>query len=214
MPNGNPDKNNCPLKRGLNSIRIKHPATLFIFIITTNLSRAPKFLYITLTSLSPRYKLNTMSRYPFEMRWIWLGLVILFALIEVLTFNLTTIWFALSALIMVFLSLLPIPVAAQILIFLGFSAVFLFLTRPLVLKKFKIGRVKTNVDSMIGKHALVTRPIREFESGEVKVGGQYWTARTEDGAEIAKGIKCEIMRIEGVHAIVRKLAEPQPDNAN
>jgi membrane protein implicated in regulation of membrane protease activity len=151
---------------------------------------------------------------PIQMRWIWVGLVILFSLIEALTFNLTTVWFALSALIMVFLSLLPIPMPAQILIFLGLSAVFLFFTRPIVIKKFKIGRVKTNVDGLIGKYAIVTREISEFESGEIKVNGLYWTARTEDGAEIKEGIKCEIIRIEGVHAIVRQLSETQSDNAS
>jgi membrane protein implicated in regulation of membrane protease activity len=151
---------------------------------------------------------------PIQMRWIWVGLVILFSIIEALTFNLTTVWFALAAVILVFLSFLPIPVPVQMLIFLAISAAFLFLTRPLVLKKFKIGRVKTNVDSLIGKHAIVTRQIGELESGEVKLNGQYWTAMSEGGAEIKQGTKCEVTRIEGVHAIVRPLTEPPVDSAN
>ena len=36
--------------------------------------------------------------------WFWLFLVILFTAIEVATFGLTTIWFALGALVMLFLS--------------------------------------------------------------------------------------------------------------
>ena len=136
-----------------------------------------------------------------------MGLTILFALIEAFTLGLTTIWFALAALAMVFLSMLPLPFSFQVLIFLGISAALLFFTRPIAVKKFKIGKHKTNVDSLIGKHALVTRQICEFEKGEVKINGQFWSARSDDTSEIKAGVKCEIVRIEGVHAIVRPLAD-------
>jgi hypothetical protein len=79
----------------------------------------------------------------------------------------------------------------------------LYFTRPLAIKKFKTGKVKTNVDSLVGMSALVTRQIREFERGEVKLNGQFWTARSEDGSTINEGTKCEVVRIEGVQAIVR-----------
>ena len=144
-------------------------------------------------------------------RWIWVALVIIFAVIEGLTFGLTTIWFALAALIMVFLSFLPIPVLYQVLIFLALSAVFLVFTRPVAIKKFKTGKVKTNVDSLIGKHALVTKQITEFDRGEVKLNGQIWSARTEDGATLEEGAKCEVLRIEGVQAIVQRLAPSQAE---
>jgi len=137
--------------------------------------------------------------------WIWVALVIIFSLIEVFTLGLTTVWFALGALIMVFLSFFKIPLPIQILIFLFISAVLLIFTRPLAVKKLKIGKVKTNVDSLPGKHALVIKKIGEFETGEAKVNGQIWTARAENNAEIAEGAKCEILRIEGVQLIVRSL---------
>jgi membrane protein implicated in regulation of membrane protease activity len=136
------------------------------------------------------------------------GLAILFALIEVFTFGLTTVWFALAALVMVFLSFLPIHFSFQILIFLGISAALLFFTRPIAIKKLKVGKEKTNVDSLIGKYALVTKQIGEFEKGEVKLNGQFWSARSEDDSEIKEGIKCEVVRIEGVRAIVRPLIVP------
>ena len=104
-----------------------------------------------------------------SVRWIWVALVIGFALIEVFTLGLTTIWFAIAALVMVFLSFLEIPLSFQILIFLSISAVLLIFTRPLAVKKFKVGKEKTNIDSLIGKHALVTKKIGEFEKGEVKL---------------------------------------------
>ena len=138
-----------------------------------------------------------------SIRWIWVALTVILAIIEVFTLGLTTIWFALAALVMVFLSFLPIPIVFQILIFLAISAVLLIFTRPVALKKFRTGREKTNVDSLIGKYALVTKKIGEFDNGEVKLNGQIWSARSENGSELNEGTKCEVVRIEGVHAIVR-----------
>ena len=137
--------------------------------------------------------------------WIWLGLTILFAIIEAFTLGLTTIWFAIGALITIFISFLPIAFEFQFLIFLAISGALLFFTRPLAIKKFKTGRVKTNVDSLIGKIALVIKQITEFDSGEVKISGQIWTARLDESSNLtlAEGTKCEVVRIEGAHAIVR-----------
>jgi len=148
-----------------------------------------------------------------QMHWIWVALVIIFAVIEAFTFGLTTIWFAISAFVMVFLSFLKIPLPVQIIIFLLISGVLLFFTRPIAVKKFKSGKVKTNVDSLVGMHALVTRKISEFDRGEVKLNGQFWTARSEDGSTINEGTKCEVVRIEGVQAIVRVLKNTQVSDA-
>jgi membrane protein implicated in regulation of membrane protease activity len=144
-----------------------------------------------------------------SIRWIWVALVIFFALIEVLTLGLTTVWFAIAALIMVFLSFLKISPSVQVLIFLAISAVLLIFTRPVAVKKFKIGREKTNVDSLIGKRVLVTKTISEFEKGEVKISGLIWAARSDSNTEIAAGTKCEVLRVEGVQIIVRPLSEEE-----
>ena len=148
-----------------------------------------------------------------SMRWIWVALTVIFAVIEVFTLGLTTVWFALAALVMVFLSFLPIPLVFQIMIFLAISAALLFFTRPVAIKKLKIGREKTNVDSLAGKHALVIKKITEFEKGEVKLNGQIWTAHSDDGSTIAEGTKCEVVRIEGVQAVVRPVV-PQSNIKN
>jgi len=148
--------------------------------------------------------------------WIWLGLTILFAIIEALTLGLTTIWCALAAIVLIFLSFLPIAFEFQVLIFLAISAVLLFFTRPLAIKKFKTGKVKTNVDSLAGKHALVIKQITEFDRGEVKLNGQIWSAKLEEGAAAAmsEGTKCEVIKIEGVQAIVRPLAGTESVSPN
>lgn len=138
-----------------------------------------------------------------NISWFWLALVVIFTLIEIFTMGLTTLWFALGAAIMIFLGRLPIPFAVQILIFLILSTVLLFLTRPVLMKKLKIGTEKTNADSLIGKKALVVKEITEFEKGEIKINGNFWSAKTEDGSAISEKSECEILKIEGVTAIVK-----------
>jgi membrane protein implicated in regulation of membrane protease activity len=146
-----------------------------------------------------------------SVRWIWVAMVIILTLVEDFTLGLTTIWFALSALVMVFLSFLPIPLTAQILIFLIIAAALLIFTRPVAIKKFKMGKEKTNVDSLIGKDALVIKTIAEFEKGEVKLNGQIWSAMSEDNTEIKEGTRCRVIRIEGVRAVVSPISgEPVP----
>jgi len=139
-------------------------------------------------------------------QWIWAGLAIIFALIEAFTFGLTTIWFAIAAIVMVFLSLIKIPLPVQIVIFLVIASLLLIFTRPLAIKKLKLGKEKTNVDSFIGKHVPVIKTISEFEHGEVKLNGLIWAARSDNNAEIAAGTKCEVLRVEGVQLIVRPLS--------
>ena len=157
----------------------------------------------------PKLYLNMVFSFgSIPVPWFWAALVIIFALIEVFTFGLTTVWFAIGALVMVFLSIpkiINLPV--QILIFLAISALLMIFTRPLAIKKLKMGKEKTNVDSLVGKHALVMKKISEFEKGEVKVGGLIWSARAEDSTEIPEGVKCEVLRVEGVQLIVKQISK-------
>jgi membrane protein implicated in regulation of membrane protease activity len=145
--------------------------------------------------------------------WFWLALTVLFTLIEFLSaFSLTTIWFALSAVLMVFISgfteLIDAPIRFRLHIglFLVIAIVLLVFTRPVAIKKLKVGKAKTNVDALVGEKALVTRKIEKFGKGEIKIKGQIWTAVSEDNSEIAEGGECEVLRIEGVKAVVKPSA--------
>ncbi|MCL2269913.1 MAG: NfeD family protein [Treponema sp.] len=150
--------------------------------------------------------------FPFgfvSVQWIWVALVIIFAVIELFTFGLTTVWLAIAALLMVFLSLFKLSLPVQTLIFLIVSALLLIFTRPLAVKKFKMGKEKTNVDRLVGMQVPVAKAIGEFEAGEVKINGIIWAARSENNTKIPEGIKCKILRIEGVQLIVCPLLEEE-----
>jgi membrane protein implicated in regulation of membrane protease activity len=144
--------------------------------------------------------------------WFWLVLTVIFSLLELAcAFNLITIWFAASSFIMIFISGLteildkPIRFRLHLGLFLGLSTLLFIFTRPIAIKKLKIGKEKTNIDSLIEKEAIVTKKISKFERGEIKLEGKLWTAITENGEEINEGDNCIVTKFEGVKAIVQKI---------
>ena len=134
----------------------------------------------------------------------WLiGVVVLLA-IELLTMGLTTIWFAGGALVAFGVTVVGGGRLLQIIVFLVVSFLLLFFTRPLATKFFNGKREKTNVDSLIGKEAKVTKTIDNFnQQGTVFVNGMEWSARAEDDMIIKEGEKIQIKKIEGVKLIVK-----------
>ena len=142
--------------------------------------------------------------------WFWFCLAVLFTIIEFFTFGLATIWFALGALLMMLLSPLPIPFVWQVLIFLVISSLLLIFTRPVAIKKLKVGRERTNTDSLIGARTLVVKEITEFEKGLVRINGVEWSAQSIDNKTIERDATCIVRAIEGVTLVVEKL--PSEDN--
>lgn len=145
-----------------------------------------------------------------HLPWFWLVMTITMSILEFILPGLTTVWFALGAVVMIPFSMLPIPFLVQFFIFLVISTVLLIFTRPFVMKKLKANQEKTNVDALIGKAALVTKSISKYEKGEVKIGGIIWTARTQDDSSLEEGKECFVVRIEGATAVVG-LEKPLPE---
>ena len=141
----------------------------------------------------------------------WLVLLIICIGIEVATMGLTTIWFAGGALIAIFAAVIGAPIWLQATIFIIVSLVLLFFTRPIAVKYFNKDRVKTNVESMVGRQAIVISEIDNLQGiGQVTVGGQEWSARSaEDQAKIAVGAVTVVVAISGVKLIVRDISREQ-----
>lgn len=95
-------------------------------------------------------------------------------------------------------------------IFCGIACIAFF-TRPVFTKIFKIGSAKTNVEGLIGRKAKVVSEIdNNRQTGCAVVGGQEWTARAEDDAEIIPAdAMVEIVNISGVKLIVKRLRESE-----
>lgn len=134
---------------------------------------------------------------------VWAGLLALFIIVEALTAQLVTIWFAAGSLAALIAHLCGAKLWLEIVLFIVVSAVALIATRPLV-KKFTHSKIQpTNADRCIGAEAVVTEDINNIEgTGCVVIDGITWSARSEDGEIISKGKKVVIKEIKGVRVVV------------
>ena len=133
----------------------------------------------------------------------WLIIAIVFGVVEIATMGLATIWFAVGALAAMIIAMTGLSIMTQIITFLIVSGVTLYFTRPLPQKYLKIGMTKTNVDSVIDALGVVTEKIEEFNTGQAKVLGQIWTAKSIDGEAIDLGQEIKVIKVEGVKILVR-----------
>ena len=134
---------------------------------------------------------------------IWLAVALVMLVIEALTVGLATIWFAAGALVALLAALLDFSIAVQIVLFLAVSICLLVFTRKIFVEKLKAGSEKTNVDSLVGEKGVVISPIHPYEVGQVKVGGQVWSAVGKNPDEtFAVDQLVKINAIEGVKLVV------------
>lgn len=139
------------------------------------------------------------------MGYIWLFLTILFGVVEAVTVQIVSIWFAGGAVCAMIAYALGASEALQIGIFVMSSAIFLALTRPFVRKLTENKKISTNADSLIGKTAVVTKSTDDLGLyGEARVNGSIWTISSEDGQPVLKDEKVTVAKIEGVKLIVKR----------
>ena len=135
---------------------------------------------------------------------IWLAILVVFLIAEAATVVMVSLWFAAGSLTALIAALLGGPVWLQITLFFAVSAVLLACLRPCVRKWANPAKIRTNVDSIIGTQGYVTADIDNLTAtGQVKLGGMEWTARSAGGEKIPSGTLVQVERIEGVKAIVK-----------
>ncbi len=117
-------------------------------------------------------------------------------------------WLGVAALIVCLLSLFIHNLFAQMAIFVVLSTLLLIFTRPFV-EKFVIKKeqkVATNAFSVIGKEGKVIKSMDSITKlGQVKIGNETWTAKTENDTLLSEGDTIRVDSIEGVKAIVSKI---------
>ncbi len=136
---------------------------------------------------------------------IWLVIFIVLVIIELLTINLVTIWFAIAAAFALLVDIITGNTMLEMLVFTVSSFLLLLLTKPLI-KRIKVKKIEsTNLDMVINKVGIVTEDILSDKIGEVKVLGKKWSAYSD--SEIKKQEKVKILSIDGVKLKVEKIGE-------
>lgn len=138
------------------------------------------------------------------MEYVWLSIVLLLSIIEVITVGLTTIWFIISGLIALILSILLDNILLEMAVFVLGGTILLFTTRPIVLKYIKPKSIPLNIDRIIGMEGIAQEDITPT-SGEVKVDGKVWTAFSNQ--KILKNEKVRILEIQSTKLKVEKVEE-------
>ena len=138
------------------------------------------------------------------MEYFWIGMIILSVVCEVLTPGLVAIWFMPAALVSMLLAFFDVSVLVQVPVFLVLSILCIIFARPLINRRCKTHA--TNIDAIIGERAIVIEKIENIAgAGQVKVRGQYWSARTVDDEDTYEaGDVVTVIAVEGVKLICKK----------
>lgn len=138
-----------------------------------------------------------------SVNMIWIILIVVTVAIELMTVDLTSIWFAIGALVALLLSLLGVnnPVI-QIIVFLVVSITLLVTIGKWSRKLMGKNKVATNIDAAIGKEIFIIKGANQFEYGEGKYQGLTWTVACKDKKSISAGQIGIIIEVEGNKLIV------------
>lgn len=140
------------------------------------------------------------------MAIVWIGLIILFAAVEIATVGLTSIWFAGGALAALLFYALGLSEIWQFAIFVIVSLVLLIFTRPWALKYFKPHLTKTNYEQAIEENVCLTEAVDNLRgTGAAIYKGQEWTARAyHENETFEAGTIVKVKEIRGVTMYVVK----------
>lgn len=140
--------------------------------------------------------------------WHWLVLGFVLMIVEMFIPTFASLWFGAAAVIVAALSwLLPIPLAIQVLIWLGLSVLFMFAWVKYI-KPLSINRTKAGLGGsvIIGETGMIVVKPQAGGSGLVRfnvpiVGADEWACRTQDEA-VEVGDRVVVTDISGNELIV------------
>jgi membrane protein implicated in regulation of membrane protease activity len=140
---------------------------------------------------------------------VWLVLALVLVGVELATLAFVSLYLAVGAIAAAVAAATGAGFEIQVVTFAIASVASLVLTRKPLLRA--LGRTPlavSNAPTVVGKRALVTVPVAEGpgQRGQVRVGTEFWSARSEDERAIADGATVEVVSIEGVSLVIRPVA--------
>ena len=133
---------------------------------------------------------------------IWIILAGVFLILESITTGFLVFWFAIGSLVALVVSLFIDNIIVQTAVFIISSSILIFATRKFC-DKFLDNDKPSNVNNIIGKKGKVTKTINPDEgTGQVKIGGEVWSALSENNQKIEIGTNIIVKNVDGVKVIV------------
>ena len=136
----------------------------------------------------------------------WLIFAGIFFIIEMATVGFLIFWLGIGSLLAMVTSFITDNIFIQTLVFVITSGILILLTKPLADKFTNKKTVATNSYSFIGKKGVVLADIDSIKAtGLVKVNGETWSAKSENGEIISKDTEIKVLSIDGVKLVVAPL---------
>lgn len=143
----------------------------------------------------------------------WLIAAGIFFIGEMLTAGFLIFWLGVGSLVALLVSLFTSNLVIQTAAFVISSIILIFSTKSFADKFTRKDGVATNVYTLNGKKGIVIEEINPtLGKGQIKVGGEIWSAICDEGLVIPKDSEVEIVRIQGVKAYVTPLNVPSIQN--
>ena len=136
--------------------------------------------------------------------WIlWVGLMVLFGILELATVNLVSIWFVAGSLVAMIAALMGASIWVQIVLCLVTAGILLACLQPFVRKFVTPKKTATNADIVLGREAYLTEAVDNIRgTGTLKLDGKEWTVRSTDQTVLPAGTLVKIVKLEGVKLYV------------
>ncbi len=133
----------------------------------------------------------------------WVIISGLFLILESITTGFLVFWFSVGSVFAMIVSFFTDSIIIQATTFIISSTILIFATRKFVNLFLKQDK-PNNVNSDVGKIGKVIADIIPLENkGQIKVGGEVWSATSENNEIIKQDTEIVITKISGVKAVVK-----------
>lgn len=136
----------------------------------------------------------------------WLGAAIALGVAELFSLDLVLLMMSAGALAGMVVALLGLSVPIQVIVAVGVAVGMLALVRPSIVKQLHSGPELTlGHAALVGKQGVVVDEV-STQGGQIRVGGELWTARPYDETEVIEpGAPVDIFEIRGATAYVHRI---------
>ena len=135
----------------------------------------------------------------------WLIAAIGFLVLEGMTFNMVSIWFAAGSAAALLSCLFWPSFRVQAVVFIVVSILCLAAFKPLA-DKLRRKHTPTNGDRSLGREAKVLTPVSAGKTGRVRLDGVDWNARcAAPGDTLHPGQSCRVCRIHSTLLVVEPI---------
>jgi membrane protein implicated in regulation of membrane protease activity len=133
----------------------------------------------------------------------WLGLAVVFGIVEVASLDLVFAMLAAGALAGAITAAFTTNVALQAVVAMAVAIGMLFVVRPVAFKHLRTPlAIRTGVAALVGERGVVLERV-DGQNGRIKLKGEVWSARAYDPSHVIEaGSHIEVAQIDGATALV------------